>query len=127
MTGPLTVGPAVILTGETLGVARQALLVAQLSRRRNGLPESAPYTDLLAAIGAALSATGQTDTVLPAELSCSATELNPDDLSTEEAATMLNCTPRQARRLAPKLGGRKIGGRWLLDRHAIAEHLAGAA
>ena len=41
-------------------------------------------------------------------------------------AAVLLADSDTARRLAPKLGGRNIGGRWLLDRHAVAEHLQGA-
>ena len=127
MTGPLVTGPAVILTGDTLGVARQALLVAQIVRRRNGSPESPAYTALLSAIATALSAAGRTDTPQQPVLPCSATELDPDTISTEEAARMLGCSPRQARRLAPKLGGRRIGGHWRIDSHTLREHLRGKA
>ena len=35
---------------------------------------------------------------------------------------MLGLSPRQTRRIAKKLGGQIIGGRWLLDMQAIIEH-----
>lgn len=42
-------------------------------------------------------------------------------------AALLGCSTRTATRLAPKLGGRLVGGRWLLDRQAVTEHTEGAA
>jgi len=38
---------------------------------------------------------------------------------------MLERSRRQTRRIAAKLGGRIIAGRWMLDRTAICEHLEG--
>lgn len=42
-----------------------------------------------------------------------------------EAAEVLGLSPRQARRLAPKLGGQLVAGRWLVDRDALLEHRQG--
>ena len=102
---------SVLLTGSALDAARYAVDVAQRARARNGLPPSTA----LARLAAALSPAGQTDN--PNEPTGEA-----DDMTTEEAARLLGCSPRQARRLAPALGGRLTGGRWLLDRVAVAEH-----
>lgn len=42
-----------------------------------------------------------------------------------EAAARLGLTDRQVRRLAPRLGGKKIGGRWLIDEQALVEQIEG--
>ena len=38
---------------------------------------------------------------------------------------MLGKSRRQVQRIANRLGGRLIGGRWLLDRRAVEEHIEG--
>jgi hypothetical protein len=50
-----------------------------------------------------------------------AAEVVPASLrvGTGEAAELLGICERQARSLAPGLGGRRIGGRWVLDRDAV--------
>ena len=93
---------ALLLTGTALEACRYAVAVAQRARARNGLPPSTQ----LAQLGEALAAAGQTD-------------------SPAEPAGLLGCSERKARRLAPQLGGRLTGGRWLLDRVAVTEHLEG--
>ncbi len=107
---------AVLLDGADLAVVRYAVEVAQRARRRNGLPRSTA----LAQLADALAVPGQTDA--PDEAPGEA-----EYMSTHEAATLLGCSERQARRLAPALGGRLVGGRWLLDRVAVTEHLEGTA
>jgi hypothetical protein len=42
-----------------------------------------------------------------------------------EAARQLGLSERQTRRRAPQLGGRRVGGVWLLDQIAIDEHRRG--
>ena len=42
-----------------------------------------------------------------------------------EAAARLNISDRQARRLAPQLGGRMIAGRWFVDELALRQHIEG--
>lgn len=105
---------AVLLTGTALDVARYACDVAQRARARNGLP---PSRDL-ARLADALAAPGQTD-------SADEPAGQGDYVTTDQAADLLHCSPRTARRLAPALGGRLVGGRWLLDRQAVAEHKEG--
>lgn len=107
---------AVLLDGPALDVARYAVTVAQRARARNGLPPSRA----LAGLADVLSPAGQADT--PDEAPGEA-----DDMTTAEAAELLGVSRRTARRLAPALGGRLVGGRWLLDRQAVTEHLEGAA
>lgn len=107
---------AVILTGSALDAVAYAVAVAQRARHRNGLPPSR----MLDALAAAVTAPGHAD----------ALEDGPGDADTvtsDQAAELLGVSARTARRLAPKLGGRLIGGRWLLDRQAVAEHIEGKA
>jgi hypothetical protein len=118
------VGPVLILDGPAAELVLDALLIAARYRRYSGLPNSAAFAVIARVVAAAIvSRTGQTDTA--------ATPIS-DDLPCEiptipirDAAALLGYSPRQTRRLAPKLGGRMIGGRWLLDQHAITEHLEG--
>jgi len=102
-----------LLTGDAVQALAYAVTVAQRARQRNGLPPSRGLAALLAA-------TGQPDTPPTPTL-----ETEPDWITTEEAAHMLGCSNRQTRRLAPQLGGRLTAGRWLLDRHAVTEHING--
>ncbi len=106
---------AVLLTGNALDAARYAVHIAQDHRRRNGLPPLAA----LAALAAAMSPGGHADT--PAPLVGEA-----DYMTTDEAAALLGCSERHVRRMAPALGGRLVGGRWLVDRQAVAEHIEGS-
>ncbi len=105
----------VLLTGDAVDALAYAVAVTQRARQRNGLPPSRALTAL------AMAATGHADNnIQPQEHD------EPHDLmTTEEAAHMLGCSNRQARRLAPQLGGRLTGGRWLLDRQAVTEHQEG--
>ena len=107
----------VLLTGSAIDAVVLAIELAQSARARNGLPPSTMF----AALHQALSPTGQADIAQePTEQSCSR-----DMVPSVEAAQLLGCSPRQARRLAPSLGGSQVGGRWLLDRQAITEHVEG--
>src|SRR6476661_2618638 len=55
---PLVAGAAVILTGEWLEAALQAVLIAARARARNGLPNSGSHLALAQALNAAMSASG---------------------------------------------------------------------
>jgi len=120
--GLLSTGPAVVLTGRWLAVARQAVHGANLARNRNGLPASADYAALADALAEAMSRPRQcdTDTAAPQALS------KPDELTVQEAMAVLGKSRRSVQRMAPRLGGRMVGGRWLLDRRAVEEHLDGS-
>lgn len=110
---------AVVVTGTALQTATDAVLIAIRSRRANGLPRSASLDDLAAAFITAMSPNGHVDVpnmAVPTQL---------PTVTIEEAAHRMNKSRRQVRRMAPKLGGRIIAGRWLLDETAIAEHLDG--
>lgn len=111
----------VLLTGAGVDAARYAAAVAIRARHRNGMSASRDLERLYNAT--TMSATGQTD-LEPS--------LDADDdgvtewATTEEAATLLGCSARHARRLAPRLGGRRAGRGWLIDRQALTEHQKGA-
>jgi hypothetical protein len=120
----LVVGGVVVLHGPALPALRDALLVSARTRQRNGLPVGAHHAALLAAITEAMAVNGQSDgrESLPRQAD------SHDELPTvplAEAARRLGRSRRQTRRLAPRLGGRRIAGRWLLDDLAIREHLEG--
>jgi hypothetical protein len=122
--GPVVAGGAVILSGEWLEAARQAVLIAARARRHNGLPSSATQTVLACALNtAAMSAGGQSD-VRKTEILQAIPRQQPT-VTINEAAQQLGLSDRQTRRLAPQLGGRKIGGHWLLDQDSITEHQRG--
>ncbi len=108
---------ALLITGRDIEVLAYAVRLAQQSRRRNGLPP-AKALDALAAAAAGVSAVGHPDIETEANY-------KTDLMDIDEAAGMLGCSTRQARRLAPQLGGRLVGGRWLVDRLAVAEHIEG--
>ena len=42
-------------------------------------------------------------------------------VTTAEAAERLHCSERWARDLAPRIGGRKVGGRWLIPKASLPE------
>lgn len=105
---------AVLLTGDALAAVRYAVTVAQRARARNGLPPSVA----LARLAAVVSPAGHADA--PDEPAGES-----DYVTTDEAAALLGFSARQIRRLAPGLGGHIIGGRWLLDRRAVTEHIQG--
>lgn len=105
---------SVLITGADLAVARYAVNVTLRHRRRQGLPD----IQGLARLGDALAEVGQTDT--EPEASGEA-----EYMTVDEAARRLSCSARSARRLAERLGGRKLGGRWLIDTQAVQDHLQG--
>ena len=105
----------VLLTGEELVLAGQAVHAAQLARRRNGHPPD-PRLDHLAAV---MAGTVRSD--MPAEPVAQA----EDVIGIAELAQLLNISDRHARRLAPGLDGRQVNGRWVILRSAVDEHLEG--
>ena len=109
---------AILLSGRNLEVIVYAVRVAQRDRARNGLPRSRDLDQLATAV--AQAAGGQPDS--PEQVSAQA-----DYVSCSEAASILGCSERSVRRWAPGLGGQLVGGRWLVDRQAVAEHAAGQA
>ena len=121
--GPIVAGGAVVLTGEWLEAALQAVLIAKRGRTLNGLPNSATHLELAKAFTTAMSAARQCDVAAPEPL-----QHYPQQQPTvtiRDAAQQLNLSHRQTQRLAPKLAGKLIAGRWLLDQDAINEHKKG--
>ena len=112
---------ALVVAGEDLDLLRYAVERAQWARARNGLSPS-QRLDSLAALIETVAANGHTDIATePADEAGTSAWL----MDMPEVARLLGCSIRHARRLAPKLGGRKIAGRWLADRLAVAEHIGG--
>ena len=107
---------AVLLDGPDLDALAYCIEVTQRARGRNGLPPSRRVN----ALARLVAAPGHPDTA-------DEPVGDADDMTTEEAAELLGVSRRTARRLAPALGGRLVGGRWLLDRQAVTEHLEGTA
>ena len=114
-------GHAILLQGPAVDAVAYAIKVAQRSRRRNGLPDSGALAALSRAFESP-SAAGQSDST-----ACSNVDTGSVDewITTDAAAPLLGCSSRQARRLAPSLGGRLVGGRWLLDPQTVREHIEG--
>jgi hypothetical protein len=47
-----------------------------------------------------------------------------DDIcGTAEAAALLGLCPRQAQKLAPRIGGTLVSGRWVLSRQAVMTYM----
>jgi hypothetical protein len=103
----------VVLSGSALRTASEACLIAIRSRRLSGLPVDR-FTDLVAHL---MTAMGQQDVREPPGASVSLAPTVP----ISEAAEQLGRSRRQTRRLVRGLGGRKIDGRWLVDRIAPDE------
>lgn len=110
----------VMLTGLAIEVALDAVQIAWRYRRGQGAPLRA-LEQLSQVLSAAMSPAGQADGVLEPVGQAGVMV----DITTEEAAGLLRCSARQARRLAPALDGRRVGGRWVFDRLAVMEHIEG--
>jgi hypothetical protein len=120
--GLMQSGELVIVTGAALRPALLSALTAIKQRKRDGLPTQV-YDDLASAFFAAMAASGHSDVRLPAISDPVPVESPTVPLT--EAATRLDVSDRQARRLANKLGGQKIGARWFIDETALREHIEG--
>ncbi|MBE5501847.1 hypothetical protein E3G66_004674 [Mycobacteroides abscessus] len=119
-------GPAVILTGPALKLVLDAALIAVKHRRMTaGLPFSTtPYEALACELRAAMAADGHAD-VRTGAISDPVPVDEQPRVPLAEAAAQLHISERQARRLAPQLGGRRIAGRWFVDELALSQHLEG--
>ena len=73
--------------------------------------------------GEAMAAAGHLDVRSPAINKAVAVEQPTVPLA--EAAARLDISRRQASRLAPQLGGRKIAGCWFVGEAALNEHIEG--
>lgn len=119
-------GPVVIVTGPALKVVLDAALIAVKHRRITaGMPFSTtPYESLACELRAAMAADGHADV-----RDCAISDPVPVDeqptVPLAEAAALLGISRRQARRLAPKLGGRIVGGSWFVEATALRQHAEG--
>jgi len=120
--GLTAVGPVVVLTGHAARVAAQGLLIAIRARRLSGY--GIGHLDAIAA--ALVSASGHADGHISADADSVGVPDIPPTMPVEDAARALGLSKRQTRRLAPNLGGRLIGSRWLLDAQAVTEHIEGS-
>lgn len=111
---------AILLTGSSIDTVRYAVRVTIAARQRNGQRVPPEIVEL----ARELAVFGQRDTGIETTNNSGA---QPDWISTTEAAQMLNCSYRQARRLAPDLGGTMRAGRWLISRTAVADHIERSA
>ena len=121
-SGVHRVGPVVVLSGDGLRAAMQCVVITIRHRALSGLPNGT-YEQLAQELGAAMAESGQSDVrkIAVREIDVMQRPTVPID----EAATRMGLSHRQARRLAPKLGGQIVGGRWLVDELAVREHLEG--
>lgn len=109
-----------LLTGDAIELAAAAVGMAIQGRTLAGKP---PHRGLQTLLAACQPEWPQGDT-----LDRSAEHAEPVGLglmTSTEAASFLGCSPRTARRLAARLDGQLVGGRWMLDRHAVQQHLEG--
>lgn len=124
-SGLIRAGGAVILTEPALRFALDAALTAVKHRTMTtGLPFSTkPYEALACECRAAMAADGHSDVRSPAI--SDPVPMEQPTVPLNEAMDGLGVGDRQARRLAPKLGGRKIAGRWFIDETALRQHIEG--
>lgn len=122
MNGLLRVGGVVVISGAAARTLCEAVLIAARARAHSGYPPSGDYATLATELHAAMSASGQSDV---RDLPDPDPESVAPTVPIEQAAAELGLSKRQTRRLAPDLGGRIVGGRWLLDAHAIRQHIEG--
>jgi hypothetical protein len=120
--GLLRVDGVVVLSGPALKAARDAALIAARNRKQRGIPAQT-YEALACVFNAAMAATGQSDVRSPA--TSQAVPVEQPTVPIAEAAVRLDMSTRQVRRLALRLGGKQIAGRWLVDETALQEHIEG--
>jgi hypothetical protein len=122
-SGMTRVGGVVVLSGPALRSALQATLITIRNRNMSGL-STQPYEALASELNEAMAAAGQSVRRSPAVSKAAAVDERPT-VPIAEAAERLGISVRQARRLAPKLGGRIIAGRWFVDELALRQHTEG--
>jgi hypothetical protein len=120
--GLIRAGGVVVISGTALHAAHQCAVIAIRHRNLSGLPTQ-PYEALACELRAAMAAAGHSD-VRFAAVSDPVLVEEPT-VPLHEAAARLGISLRQARRLALRLGGRKIAGRWFVDETALREHIEG--
>ena len=124
---------ALVLAGEDLRLVLAVLRNAQQLRTCTGRPPLAaldalvnlaegvpPAHTLDPEASEPMAATGQSDTR-------SGASRHAEHMSIHQMAAALGVSDRQARRLAPRVGGQLVAGRWLVNRQAVLEHRDGRA
>ncbi|WP_193043166.1 hypothetical protein [Mycolicibacterium baixiangningiae] len=122
-SGLTRVGGVVVLSGQALRAARDCALIAVKHRKMSGVPYQA-YEALACELNETMAAAGQSVNGSPAVRKAAGVDEQPT-VPIAEAAARLRISVRQARRVAPKLGGRMIAGRWFVDELALRQHLEG--
>ncbi len=109
-------GPAVVLEGRSLVIVAVALdEIASRLKTREDIAEFADLREIVAD-ACRISATASVEETGRGWL-C---EIDASrHLDSEEAATMLDVSPRRARQRASEFGGQRVGGRWYFDRQLI--------
>ncbi|SEH79568.1 hypothetical protein SAMN04489835_4229 [Mycolicibacterium rutilum] len=111
-----------VLSGPALRAALECALIAVKHRKWGGVPYQ-KYEALACELAAAMAVAGHSD-VRSSAIS-KAVAVEQPTVPADEVAARLHISDRQARRLAPRLGGRKIAGRWFVDETALREHIEG--
>lgn len=122
MNGLFRIGPSVVLSGDAARIVLESMLIAAQSRTRSGLPITAAHRAIAQELAAVVSPKRQCDVAI--ERIAEHVPMQPT-VAIADAARRLGLSKRQTQRIAPKLGGRIIAGRWLLDEQAIREHQEG--
>ncbi|MFN3002345.1 hypothetical protein ACK12G_03705 [Mycolicibacterium wolinskyi] len=125
-SGLTRVGPVVVLSGSALKLVLDAALIAVKHRRITaGMPFSTtPYESLACELRAAMAADGHAD-VRDCAISDPVSVDEQPTVPIADAAALLHISGRQARRLAPQLGGRKVAGSWFVEETALRQHIEG--
>jgi hypothetical protein len=109
-------GPAVLVQGDALRPLYRAVLVGIADARASGMS----IVMLESARQAIVSAIGHADVRKPLPRIPSRRQHDDGTISVAEAAEQLRRSERHIRRIARAEGlGRRVGGRWLLDRVAV--------
>jgi len=120
--GAQRISAGVLLTGQMVTVALRAVDLTLRALARNERPREPSLEALHTVLSECLSECPRPDTV---NRTAEHTTSGNGWLSSCEAAGLLECSARTVRRLAPRLGGERIAGRWMIDSAALEEHLAG--
>ncbi|OBK16777.1 hypothetical protein [Mycobacterium asiaticum] len=125
-SGLTRVGPVVVLSGSALRLVLECAAIAVRHRKMTaGLPFSTqPYELLACELRAAMAADGHADVRAGAVSDPVPVDEQPT-VPLAEAAAFLGISHRQARRLAPQLGGRKVAGSWFVEETALRQHIEG--
>lgn len=120
----------VILDEADQQVVVYAIRLAQRARARDGLPPLRQFAQLAAActppVSDPVTDPGQSDSPNTAlEHDGQQQTTSGQVVGITEAAALLGVSPRTARRLAPRLDGRRTGGVWTIPRDALDDHQNG--